>query len=215
MQDTTKFDLEPILLKLDSLNNQVINQSEVLQEKQESIQAELDKLNYIVSSLNSNEVLISALVGIVTGLIASFIFARTTKKIELNRLKKQFQPISGTFIRWWKDDKAKSDGRIAAEATIDYLVKNRLTIEVRTLINHGHNAGTDYPQDQIERWTGEIVMDTVRSGTIVWEQRNPDNGNSGFKRIIVENDLNGITLVGEGDKGFGIERFTERKENAS
>ena len=53
-------------------------------------------------------------------------------------------------------------------------------------------------------------MDSLRNGTIVWEQRNPINGNNGFKRIIIEKEFDGITLVGEKDGGFGIEKFTEK-----
>jgi len=54
-------------------------------------------------------------------------------------------------------------------------------------------------------------MDTLRNGIIVWEQRNPINGNNGFKRIIVEKDFTGITLVGEKEGGFGLEKFPTKE----
>jgi hypothetical protein len=163
-------------------------------------------------SINPLEIFISAIVGIITGVIASWIFAYRSKLIEKTKLRKQFEPIAGKFIRWWKDDKVTN--RVFVRAIVKYISDNKFSIEVHTYIYYGQDArnGQDYESDHLESWTGEIVMDTLRSGTIVWEQTNPMNGNNGFKRIIVDKDLNGITLVGESESGFGVERFTEREQ---
>jgi len=164
-----------------------------------------------IYSLNPLEVIIAAMVGIVTGLLASKIFAKTTERNKRNRLDKKYKPLEGTYIRWFKEDKQTGEGRIHAKAHLKhYIGEYRLDIKVETFINP-----KGYDLDNIQEWTGEVVMDTIRSGTVVWEQRKPDNGNNGFKRIIVEKNQDGITLVGEADQGFGVERFTEKETNAS
>lgn len=167
--------------------------------------------SYSEGSSKSTEILISGIVGVLTGVIASWIFSYQSKLFENRKLKRHFEPIAGNFIRWWEDSKVKGNNRVFCRARIEYLTDNKLSIEVSTLIYHGRdtNYGVDYTIEQIERWTGEMIMDTVRSGTVVWEQRSPNNGNNGFKRIIVDKDLKGFSLVGE--VGFGVERFTERE----
>lgn len=125
-------------------------------------------------------------------------------------LQEQFEPIQGKYIRWWEDDKIKGNNRVFVSATIDYISDNKLSIDVSTLIQYGKNEsyGVDYAKEQIENWRGEIIMETETTGTIVWKQTNPNNNGAGIKKIIISNDRNGITLVGQ--KGFGMEYFTER-----
>jgi len=156
------------------------------------------------------EIFVAIVVGIGTGIVASLLFARSQAWKERRRLRIRYSPTSGSFIRWYKDDKIKGNNRVLARANIHYTDMSNLEIKVQTLINT--DDGKDYQTESIEEWTGEITMESPRNGYVVWEQRKPDNGNNGFKRIIVDKDLDGITLVGETDRGFGTERFTERAE---
>lgn len=128
-------------------------------------------------------------------------------------LKKSYEPIAGNYIRWWEDDKQKGNGRIFARANMKYETDIKYTINVSTLIYYGDDAkrGTDYTQDQIETWTGELFMESSTTGTIIWNQENPKSGAKGYKKIVIDKDENKITLIGEKSKGFGHEVFTERE----
>ena len=50
-------------------------------------------------------------------------------------------------------------------------------------------------------------MDSVRNGIIIWEYKHPERliGVNGFKRIIIDKDFNGISLIGE--SGYGVEKM--------
>ena len=124
--------------------------------------------------------------------------------------QEQFEPIQGKYIRWWEDDKIKGNNRVFAKAAIEYISNNKLSINVLTFIQYSKNEyGIEYAKDRVENWEGEIIMETETTGTIVWKQTNPNNGSAGIKKIIISNDRNGITLVGE--KNFGMEYFSERE----
>lgn len=168
-----------------------------------------------INSLNPIEILFAATVGLLTALIASKIYANKSVKNKAKRLDKKYKPIEGTYIRWFQEDKQKGAGKIHAKAYLThYDGENRLDIEVKTFMrNDGTSTGRILSEPQV--WTGEIVMDTIRSGTVVWEQKIPASGNNGFKRIIVGKNQDGITLVGETDHGFGVEKFTEKETNVS
>ncbi len=160
---------------------------------------------------NSKEIIIGIIVGVLTGLIASIIFSWYSNHVKRKRLDKKYKPIEGTYIRWFKEDKQKGSNKIHAKAYLKhYHGENRLDIRVDTFMhNDGTSTGRILSDPQV--WTGEIVMDTIRSDTVVWEQKIPTSGNNGFKRIIVGKNQDGITLVGEADKGFGVERFTDKE----
>lgn len=162
-------------------------------------------------SINPIEIGIAALVGIFTGLIASKIFANVTTRNKRKLLDKKFSSLEGTYIRWFEEDNSEGEGNIHAKVHLNhYEGENRLGIRVETFMRD-NGTKLNPPQE----WAGECVMDTIRSGTVVWEQRIPNNGNNGFKRIIIGKNKDSITLVGESEQGFGVERFTEKEGNTN
>lgn len=151
--------------------------------------------------------------GFLLGIIGSIIFAITYEKIKSKNITSRHKKIIGTYIRYWENKTILPEDVLFSKAMIKQIKENNFEIEVHTFLEYGENnlsAGKKYKSENIEIWTGEITMDSLRNGTIVWEQRNPINGNNGFKRIIIEKEFNGITLVGEKDGGFGIEKFTKK-----
>lgn len=158
-----------------------------------------------LTSLNPIGIIIGGLFGAILGWLISVIYARETDKLKRRKLKDMYSPIAGHFIRQFKQT-----DRIISTADIDYLNDNKLTIKLTTLINK--TSGQDFNSDQIQVWTGEITMDSIKSGFVVWEYRQPDQliGQNGFKRIIVDTDLQGITLVGETDHGYGVEKLKRK-----
>lgn len=119
--------------------------------------------------------------------------------------------IAGNYIRWWEDDEAKSGGKIFAKATIKYIEKNKLFIEVVTLIDYSKEKyGQLFSEERIERWSGDIEMETEILGTVFWKQISPTNRNSGMKKIAFHSAHTGISLIGE--KGFGVENFPVREK---
>ena len=159
--------------------------------------------------INSVEVIVSGLVGIITGLIASWIFAKTKESAKLKRLKKEFSPIAGKFVRWHLENKEKGNKKIHAIAEINYIGEKRLSIKVETLID---NQGIDYEKNEKQIWKGEIIMESQYYGNIVWRQLKPEKlkTNTGFKGFIISEDYNAVTIIGANDKGYGDEKFTER-----
>lgn len=161
-----------------------------------------------LSSLNPIELFIGGLLGAFLGWFISVIHARETEKLKKKKLQNKFEPIAGHFICYFVEN-GQTTNRILSKADIDYQADNQLTIELTTLINP--TSGQDFPADQIQIWTGEMTMDSIRNGIIVWEYRQPNHliGINGFKRIIVDKDLTGISLVGE--TGYGVEQMKRRK----
>lgn len=162
-------------------------------------------------SINPLELGLAIVFGIMASYIASIIFAKRTTKREQKLFNKKFKPIEGTYIRWFNEDKTTGQERIHARAhLIHYKGENRLSIRVETFMR---KDGTT--RNPTHEWTGECIMDTNKSGSVVWEQRKPNERMNGFKRIIIGEDQESITLVGEQEHGFGIEKFTEkeRKQN--
>jgi len=165
-----------------------------------------------INSLNPIEIFFAAIAGLLTALIASKIYANKSAKNKAKRLDKKYKPIEGIYIRWFKEDKQIGKNQIHAKAYLKhYDGENRLDIRVETFMHVSNGSQLNKPHV----WTGEIVMDTVRSGTVVWEQKIPNIGKNGFKRIIVGNNLDEITLVGESVHGYGVERFTEKEISTS
>lgn len=156
------------------------------------------------TSLNPIEIVISAIVGVLIALFVGLVHAGYIQRANDKKLRDKFSPIAGRFTRYFKNS-----NRLLATAVIEYIDQNQLRIEVTTLINI--NTGADFSLDEMEIWTGEITMDSQKSGFIVWEYRQPqryiDMSEKGFKRIIVDSDLNGITLVGAKEYGYGKESF--------
>ncbi len=151
--------------------------------------------------------------GFLLGIVGSIIFAITSEKIKSENITSQHKKIIGSYIRYWEDKAIVPEDTLFSKAILKQVKENYFEIEVHTFLEYGTNnlsAGKKYTTENIEIWTGAITMDSLRNGTVVWEQRNPSNGNNGFKRIILEKDFSGITLVGEKDGGFGIEKFTEK-----
>jgi hypothetical protein len=162
-----------------------------------------------LTSLNPIELILGGLLGAFLGWFISVIHARETERLKRKRLREKYSPITGHFICYFAPNGQRTD-RIISQAVIEYVVRNQLTIELTTLINQ--TSGQDFTADQIQVWTGEITMDSVRNGIIVWEFRQPDHliGTNGFKRIIVDKDFNGISLVGE--SGYGVEKMERKNE---
>lgn len=159
--------------------------------------------------LNPIEIVIGFLVGILT----SYVYAVTTDKLRSNRLTKKYSTLAGRYVRYWKEDKVKGEGKVFVTADISSSFENKLLIEVRTLLEYGDgnpSAGIPYKEENIQVWTGEITMDSIRTGIMVWEQKRQNNGNSGFKRIIFNTSSAPLTIVGEKEFGFDVERFTEK-----
>lgn len=162
-----------------------------------------------IYDLNPIEIAIGFLVGILT----SYVYAITTERLRSQKLTEKYSELKGKYIRYWLEDKIKGDSKIFATAEIISCIENKLSIKVKTFLEYGEqnpSAGCPYKEDNIEIWTGEITMDSLRNGTIIWEQRNPNSGNGGFKRLIFNDTLNSLTIIGEKDFGFKLEIFTEK-----
>lgn len=156
---------------------------------------------------------IETAIGFLVGILTSYVYAITTERIRSRKLTKKYSRLKGKYIRYWFEDKSKGDGKIFATAEITSCTENKLSFIVKTLLEYGKDnpsAGQPYKEESVEIWTGEITMDSLNNGTIVWEQRNPNNGNGGFKRIIFNQPLTRLTIVGEKDYGFDLEVFTEK-----
>jgi hypothetical protein len=122
-----------------------------------------------------------------------------------------YRALQGNYVRWWNDDKEKSEGKVFARAQLTHEVDNRFEIKVYTYINYseGPNHGQPYSEDNIEIWIGKMVLDNLQSGTIVWNQVLPQNNGKGIKRITFPSKHAGVSLVGE--KDFGVENFTDKE----
>lgn len=142
------------------------------------------------------------MVGGFIGYLATIYYARETDKIKSEKQKKDFEPIAGEY----------NDVNGYATAKMKYINDNKLKIEITTHLNYPSRE--PFPQDEIQIWTGDISMDATTHGFVVWAYRKPDRliGTSGFKRIIIDEDLNGFTLVGEQGRDFsyGTERFKRK-----
>lgn len=146
---------------------------------------------------------------LMTDLIALQVRIRNLSENPLREEK--LRAIEGEYIRWWEDDESKSDGKIFAKASLRYLEGNRLVIEVSTLIDYSKEKyGQLFSEDRIERWSGNLEMETENSGTVFWKQISPENRNSGVKKFALHPTHAGISLIGE--KGFGVENFTVREK---
>ena len=160
------------------------------------------------SEMNPIEIIVSGLFGALLGWLVSVVHARETAKINSKKLRIKFQPIAGQYI-WQLEQNGRATDRIISKADIEYQADNKLIIELTTFI--ALPGGHDFTPDEIQIWTGEIAMDSIRNGLIVWEYRKPERliGTNGFKRIIIDKDLNGISLVGE--SGYGVEKMKRNK----
>lgn len=134
------------------------------------------------------------------------------RNLSNNPLKEEkFRKLEGQYIRWWEDDESKSEGKIFAKANLRYIEKNKLVIEVSTLIDYSKEKyGQLFSEDRVERWGGNIEMETENSGTVFWKQISPVNRNRGVKKFALHPTHAGISLIGE--KGFGVENFTAREK---
>lgn len=162
-----------------------------------------------VAQLNSIEILLGCLLGI----LGSFVYAKTTERIRSQRITNRYKKIEGVYLRFWEENGSREKEKIFVTAELKQIVESQFEIVVRTLLHYGITnpcAGLPYSSENIEIWSGEIIMDSLRNGTVVWNQKNPANGNNGFKRIIIETNYSGMTLIGEKDGGFGVEKFTSK-----
>lgn len=157
------------------------------------------------TSMNPIEILIGGIFGALLGWLVSIRHAQETEKIKSKKLRDKFSPIAGHFICQFIQKNGQKTDRIISKADIEYQDDNKLNIELTTLINE--TSGLDFPPNQIQVWTGEITMESLRNGIIVWEYKLPIHlvGHNGFKRIIIDKDLNGISIVGE--TGYGVEKM--------
>ena len=157
-----------------------------------------------LTSLNPIELIIGGIFGAILGWLISIVHARETEKIKSKKLHNKFSPIAGHFICPFVQN-GQPTNRIISKADVEYQTDDKLTIELTTLING--ETGQGFSPEQIQVWTGEITMDSVRSGIIVWEFKQPTHliGYNGFKRLIVDKDVNGISIVGE--TGYGVEKM--------
>lgn len=102
---------------------------------------------------------------------------------------------------------------IFSAAELCQITENKFNIEVKTFLHYGKGEGIDgtpFLQNEIQIWTGEVTMDSLYNGKIIWEQRNPPNGNTGYKQLLINKAFDGCTIVGEPGYGFFLEQFTEK-----
>lgn len=153
------------------------------------------------NQLNLVEILISGIVGSLIGWLMSELIANKKERIRIKNLEALYKPITGKYACKYKND----PNRKISEAVIKYISENELKIELSTFIER--TTGFDFPPEDIQRWSGEIFMRSIRHGEIIWEYIHPKNieEKDGCKRIIISKDFNSITLIGEGT--YGNERL--------
>jgi len=134
--------------------------------------------------------------GIGLGLISSVVFAVLYHfSVAYFYYRRTYGKLVGKYLGqgYKKNNPGVLDERILSSATITYMTENKLEISVT------HDGLT---------WVGEITMNSLRYGTIVFQYMDPEHKHFfGFKKLIVESDFNTINVIGDETKGYGVEVF--------
>jgi hypothetical protein len=135
--------------------------------------------------------------GLLLGFVASALFAIFLYLFnEYLYYKPKYGKIAGKYTGYrYKDNNAPNelDETPISNAVIKHLGKNRLKI----VVNHNHVS-----------WSGEIILDSTRFGSIAWQYDNPaDKHRYGFKKCIAEKDLNTLYVIGDKNEGYNKEVF--------
>ena len=138
--------------------------------------------------------------GIFLGIVSSLIFAIFLHWFRAFFVfKRRYGKLAGNFDGYgYKDkDSGELNERPISHAIIKFVSENRLEITV----THG---------DQEKYiWVGEITLNTLKHGIIVWQYVEPIRVKHffGYKQCIIENDFNTIIIIGDEGKGYGKEIF--------
>ena len=112
--------------------------------------------------------------GFVLGFLANLMAWPVTERVEKRRLRKRFRPIGGRYVGYLKS--GDQIGKQSSTAIVRYEQENCLSIEVSEAAAPGNV------------WVGEIVMDGVQGGSIVWRYKTLHGTTTGhrfgFKRCI-------------------------------
>jgi len=141
------------------------------------------------------------LLGIISGVVASFIFAPLYRWCrERFYFRPKFCKLNGEYqgFGYKTDNPRELDDKPLSFATIKHLDENLLEISV----THDHLT-----------WIGEITMSSMKYGAIVFQYKNLEAKHFfGFKRVIVEDDYNTVIVIGDESKGYGVEVFKRIKK---
>jgi hypothetical protein len=143
--------------------------------------------SFLFLCLFKSDTSINLLVGIIGSIVASIIFTITNDKLRSRKEKIRYGKIEGLF---------KGEGNTSAD--VHYMGKNQLEISV----TEGNG----------DIWLGFISLYNQKNGTIDWNYLQPDEkvARFGLKKIIITNADN-FKLIGEKEKGYGIEIFTRHQ----
>ncbi|MFI5159063.1 MAG: hypothetical protein ACHQF4_09370 [Sphingobacteriales bacterium] len=126
--------------------------------------------------------------GIVLGIVSSAFFAFLFHFLrEYFYFKRRYGKFAGKFKGYDLENHPLSN------AIITHTAENRLEISV----THGHLT-----------WIGEITMNSLRYGSIVFQYEDREARHFfGFKKVVAEKDFNTIYVIGDESKGYGTEVF--------